>query len=97
MSDIMVLVFCYLVQTVLMVYVGLMLFNTQLSRTKLASCGVLLALCVWLVRSLYMHWSILLGTHTLILTVMFILVLKGIGNQTGASPPERLWLQCCWC
>lgn len=82
MSDITVLVFGYLVQTVLMVYVGLVLFNIQLSRTKLAVCGVLLALCVWIVRGIYSLLGIPLGTHTLVLTLLFILVLKNIGGQT---------------
>ncbi len=82
MDDISVFVFFYLVQTLLMVYVGLALFDAQLSRPRLAVCGILLALCLWLVRSICMLRGIPLGPHTLIMTILFILVLKTIGHQS---------------
>ena len=82
MDDISVLVFCYLVQTLLMVYVGLALFDVQLSGPRLAACGILLALCLWLVRGVYTLLGIPFCTHTLIMTILFILVLKTIGHQS---------------
>ena len=84
MDDISVLVFGYLVQTLLMVYVGLALFEGQLSRPRFAACGVLLAVCLWLVRGIYTLLGIPLSTytHTLIMTLFFILVFKTIGHQS---------------
>jgi hypothetical protein len=90
MDDIRIFLFFYLVQTGIMVYVGLALFNIKLSRMRLALCTAILGLSLWLLRGAYALLGIPFGTHTLVLTLIFILVIKFVGGQnwgiaTGAT------------
>ncbi|HHX95823.1 MAG TPA: hypothetical protein GX691_08450 [Clostridia bacterium] len=90
MDDIRVFLFFYLVQTGIMVYVGLALFNIKLPRMRLALCTAILGLSLWLLRGAYALLGIPFGTHTLVLTLIFILVIKFVGGQnwgiaTGAT------------
>ena len=90
MDDIRILLFFYLIQTTLMVYTGLALFNPSLSKTRLTICGLVLGISVWLIRGAYMLLNISFGTHTLLLTLLFIIIIKFLGNQnwgiaTGAT------------
>lgn len=81
MDDIRVLLFAYLVQTFLMVYVGLGLFNIYLPRPRLGLCSVLLGVGAWFIRGVYRNLGIPFGTHTLILILIFILVIRFVGRQ----------------
>lgn len=73
-----------------MVYVGLALFNISIPKARIAACGVILGVCVWLLRGTYMLLGIPFGTHTLFMVLFFIFAIKYIGLQnwgiaTGAS------------
>ncbi len=90
MDDIRVLLFLHIVQTTLMVYIGLALFNISLSKARIVICGFTLGVCVWLLRGVYVLLGISFGTHTLVMTLLFILGIRFIGRQnwgiaTGAS------------
>lgn len=81
MEDLFVFLFFYLIQTLLMVYVGLALYNIHLSAKRLLFSGVVLAFGLWAVRAIYIELGIPFGTHTLVLTVLFIILLKYLSRQ----------------
>lgn len=90
MDDIRVLLFLHIIQTTLMVYVGLALFNVSISKARIAACGAILGVFVWLLRGAYVMLGIPFGTHTLVMTLFFILGIRFIGRQnwglaTGAT------------
>lgn len=90
MDDIRILLFFYVVQTTLMVFIGLALFNISLPKTRIVACGLTLGLCVWLLRGIYVLLGIPFGTHTFVMTLLFILAIKFLAKQswgiaTGAA------------
>lgn len=82
MGDIKVFLFYYFFETTLMIYVGLALFDSRLSTNRLAICGFVLAICIWLLRGAYTLLGIPFGTHSLIIVIFFILTLRTLGNQS---------------
>lgn len=81
MDNLIVLLFCYLLQSILMVYVGLALFDIPLEKKRLILCGAFLGVGVWLIRGVYSLLGATLGSHSLILLLLVLLVLKTVGNQ----------------
>jgi len=80
MEDIRILLFFYFGEAVLLVYVGLALFNTKLSWPRLLAVSGAYGLCIWIIRSIYMIYEIPFGSHTLILTFLLILIIRFIGK-----------------
>lgn len=80
MDDIRVLLFFYFGEAVLLFYTGLAMFELKLSIPRLLCVAGLYSLCIWFVRGLYAMYNIPLGTHTLILVVLSILLMKFIGK-----------------
>jgi len=80
MEDIRVFLFFQLVEAFLVVYVGLALMGTRISRKRYLAASVLFALFVYTVRGIYHILDIPLGSHTILLILLLAATLRFVGR-----------------
>lgn len=80
MEDLRVLLFLYIVHGFLMATTGLRLFGYRRNLKTLITLSITYGVAVWIVRGIYGHFHIPLGTHTIILTLIFSLLITTIGK-----------------
>ena len=90
MEDIRLFLFFFWVQSFLQVATGVGLFDFKFSWKRVLAAGIIHGVFVWLIRSLYVMFDIPFGTHSLILLVLLIIIIKLVvgtdwGIATGAS------------
>ncbi|MDK2800172.1 MAG: hypothetical protein PWP27_2242 [Clostridiales bacterium] len=74
------LLLAYLGEGLLMAYVGVGLLAIKLNYKKIFAIGIIYALSIYLVRSIYKIFNIPLGIHTIILLYILALLIKYIGK-----------------
>lgn len=76
MEDLCVLIFFYMVQSLLMILAGAQFFNLKISKKQIIFISISYGLAIWVVRGFYQFFHIPFGTHTLILAIIFSLIIK---------------------
>lgn len=71
MEDLRVLFFFYIVEGFLMTMTGLRLFGYKTNVKILAAISITYGASIWIIRGVYQYYHIPLGSHSLILTVIF--------------------------
>lgn len=80
MDDFRVVLFFYIVQGILMGIVGLRLFDFEINFKKIGLVGVIYGLAIWVVRGIYNYFDVPFGTHTFILMLIFLILVKVISK-----------------
>ncbi|SMB98659.1 hypothetical protein SAMN00808754_2472 [Thermanaeromonas toyohensis ToBE] len=80
MEDLRVLLFLHIINAFLLSMTGLRLFGYRSSLRTLITLSITYGVAVWIVRGIYGHYHIPLGTHTIILTLIFSLLIRTIGK-----------------
>ena len=80
MNILITIIFQYMIEGFLLGYVSLKLFKVTSSLKQLLLIGTLHGLAIYLVRKLYELLNIQLGTHSLILLIVLIFLLRYIGK-----------------
>ncbi|ATW27328.1 hypothetical protein [Candidatus Formimonas warabiya] len=76
MEDLKVIIFFYMIQSLLMILTGLKFFSVKYKTKNVLVPVFVFGLVIWLVRKLYIYFQIPLGTHTLVLLVLFCVILR---------------------
>ena len=76
MEDLRVLSFFYIIQALLMVIAGVQFFDLKINSKQIIAVGIIFGLTIWLVRGAYSYLNIPLGTHTIILAILFCIIIK---------------------
>ena len=76
MEDLRVLFFFYIIQGLLMVIAGVQFFDLKINNKQIIAVGACYGLVIWLVRGVYSYYSIPLGTHTIVLAILFCIIIK---------------------
>lgn len=84
MNDLRVLVFYYFVEAALLGYVGLALIGYRLTRKQFCQVGVAQGLIVYTVRSISDLLGFNPGSHTVLVMVCLIVVLRLVTHQRWA-------------
>lgn len=80
MEDFRVLLFLHIVNAFLMSVTGLRLFGHRSNLKTFTTLGITYGVAIWIVRGIYGHYHIPLGTHTIILTLIFAFLVRMIGK-----------------
>ncbi len=71
----------HMMEGFLMAGAGLSIFGIKLEYKKLISIGIVYGIIIYIVRWFYIRNKIPLGTHSIILGVMLVLIIRYLGNQ----------------
>jgi hypothetical protein len=76
LGDPWVLIFFYMIQSLLMVLAGLEFFNIKYKLKEIILPVLIFGFTIWLVRFLYVYCQIPFGSHTFVLFVLFCIILR---------------------
>lgn len=76
MGDLWVLIFFYMIQSLLMVLAGLEFFNIKYKLKEIILPVLIFGFTIWLVRFLYVYCQTPFGSHTFVLFILFCIILR---------------------